>query len=79
MARNNFWDTKGVGSCCYQCEERHYACHDTCATYLKAKAEREERLRVIKEAKAERKRIDSFHYDQVLKRKKERESKGKRY
>ena len=79
MSNHPYWNTTTVNSCCYECKERFPACHDVCATYLKAKAEREEKMRVIKEAKAKQKRIDSFHYDQVLKRKKERESKGKRY
>jgi len=29
-------------TCCYKCENRHLACHDTCEAYQQAKANNEE-------------------------------------
>ena len=40
-----------VGSCCRNCTERFPACHDVCATYLEAKAERDEWLDTVRKNK----------------------------
>ena len=67
-----------VGLCCYGCEERHLACHDTCEKYLERKAQSDERKRQIHEG---RKKVgsvyDSYHYQSIsktLRTKRNRES-----
>lgn len=39
--------------CCYGCTERHTACHDTCETYKRKKAEWEETKAKIKESECD--------------------------
>ena len=56
-----------IGGCCKDCKERFPACHDVCATYLKAKAEWNELQEQIREKKKHIKIADSFHYEQVWK------------
>lgn len=56
-----------IGGCCKDCQERFPACHDVCVTYLKAKAEWQERQELIREAKKKAKLMDGYHFERVEK------------
>lgn len=46
------WDKgSNLGSCCYGCEERHEACHDSCPKYIEAKTAWIEYQRNIKSSR----------------------------
>ncbi len=56
-----------IAKCCYECDERFEACHDVCATYLKALEEWRELQNRINKAKYELKIYERYHYERVLK------------
>jgi len=72
------WRSSSVGSCCYECKERFPACHDVCATYLKAKAEWQEKKDIINENRYKDKVFESYHHDRVKKVLREKDNKGAR-
>ena len=46
------WDRGSkLGSCCYECSERHEACHDSCPKYIEAKKMWDEKQAAIREYK----------------------------
>ena len=51
MGWNNYG--RGITETCYQCEDRHPACHDHCEKYLSAKEQWKERQERTKRAKEE--------------------------
>lgn len=50
-------------SCCYQCEDRHMACHDSCEKYLNEKSEYLAEQEIIKKSKTDEYQIRSFKLD----------------
>jgi hypothetical protein len=61
-----FRDSKGgISSVCYECQDRHPACHDTCEKYVNAKTEYEERKAKIKTERDKFKEIDVYHLEAV--------------
>ena len=50
-----------VGEGCRECTERFLGCHDVCATYLKAKAERMDELEQIRQIKLKDKPYEEYH------------------
>lgn len=70
---------KSVGECCRECTEKFPACHDVCATFLKAQAEWDEKKQQIEEAKKQHKLYDDYHYKRVYLLKKKKIMKGKGY
>ena len=55
-----------IFQCCRDCNEKFEACHDVCATYLKAQEEWRELQRTIKEAKYEHKLYENYHRERVI-------------
>ena len=55
----------GIKSVCYDCQDRHPACHDTCERYSEAKTEFEQRKAVIKSERDKYKQIDIYHLEAV--------------
>ena len=78
---SNFNRTQMDSPCkeCHKQGKNYTACHDTCAAYLEAKAKNEEWKKRVKKAKEEQKRIDVYHYEQVVKKIRQKESKRKGY
>lgn len=48
--------------CCYGCEERHHACHDTCEKYINEKAILLDEREAIKAERNKTKAFDSYHF-----------------
>lgn len=65
----------GIGSACYECQDRHPACHDTCERYIEEKAKHEERRQQIRSAREKANAYDLYKYEAILKTKK-KTSKG---
>ena len=62
-----------VGLCCYKCEERYPACHDTCEKYLERKAKDAERKKQIVEGRRKAGSVyDHYHYRMVSKTKRQK-------
>lgn len=59
------YQRSAVKGCCKDCQERFPACHDVCATYLKAKAEYEQEKEIIKESRQKFYNYANFHYERV--------------
>lgn len=55
-----------VGFCCYQCEDRYTACHDTCEKYQQSKSEWLEKQAFIREAKKQERLFDNYHIGRVF-------------
>ena len=62
-----------IRGCCKDCEDRFPACHDVCATYLKAKAEYEKQKEIINEARQKQRDYNKFHIERVIKTKRIKE------
>ena len=56
-------------TCCYECQERHPACHDHCEKYISEKAEYNERQQMIKDARARQHDLDAFKKTAIAKSK----------
>ena len=55
-------DSHSIGECCRKCHEKggdYTACHDTCPTYQKARAEREKWRETVRKNKEKQRIIDN--------------------
>ena len=59
-----------IGNCCFECPERHPACHDTCEKYKAAKDVWEAKKRSIKKVRDKYKDYDGFKIETVQRTKK---------
>ena len=57
--------SSGIKNVCFECQDRHPACHDTCEKYFEAKNEFEERKAKIKTERDKYKEIDIYHLEAV--------------
>jgi hypothetical protein len=68
-----------VGLRCYQCKDRHPACHDTCEIYLERKAKDAEHKKQITEGRRKAGSLyDHYHYRSIVKSKREKRKKESR-
>jgi len=54
---------------CYECQDRHISCHDTCEIYLTWQKEHIERKRQEKAERLNNSRVTDFTIKQIEKRK----------
>ena len=55
-------------NCCYECDKRYPACHDSCEVYIAAKQKHEEKKAQIRKAKYHTDLVTGFTVDNVCKR-----------
>lgn len=67
-----------VGYCCYQCEDRYPACHDSCEKYKESKAEWLKKQAFIREAKKEDRLFNNYHIGRVFRSIKIKEGKDRK-
>jgi len=48
--------------CCYGCEERHHACHDTCEKYINEKVILKAERDAIKAERDKTRVFDNYHF-----------------
>lgn len=73
------YDRNRIGDCCYECENRHTACHDSCDKYKQVKAEYEAKKKRISDAKDLARTYDVYHYMRITNQRKINLGKGKGY
>ena len=69
----------GIKSVCYECENRHPGCHDSCPTYIEARAEYDKKKEAIQKAKANDELYDDYKIKCIRKAKSKGRSHGKEY
>lgn len=69
----------GIKSVCYECKERHPGCHDSCQTYIEARAEYDERKEAIQKARANDDLYDEYKLKCIRKARKKGQNHGKEY
>lgn len=58
---------RGIGTACYECPDRHPACHDTCPKYQQALAEWMEFKRNAKHNKQMHQLYDKYRVEAYIK------------